>query len=238
MEFNFNEWIKTFQRNQEQYTPPRWEEAEPLTEEEKRIISHSIQQFQIGESSEGKNLIDAAKRFLENQQDQSYLEAIILFIKEEQRHAITLRTFMEHQGIPTIRKHWVDDVFRSLRRLAGLELSVVVLLTAELIAMVYYQALYDATQSQTLKQICKQILSDEEKHIAFQSTTLHKCWHHSHPLSVISWKMIRRILIYSTIGVVWCNHRSVLRAGGFSMGSFFRAVMEEYRRSYEQIHSQ
>lgn len=68
----------------------------------------------------------------------------------------------------------MDNVFRRLRRYASLEQSVIVLLTAEIIAKLYYKALQKSTKSEVLIDLCNQILSDEEKHVQFQSETLHK----------------------------------------------------------------
>ena len=43
---------------------------------------------------------------------------------------------MTFHGIDFIYEHWVDTIFRKLRNFAGLEHSVVVLITAEIIAAV------------------------------------------------------------------------------------------------------
>ena len=76
------------------------------------------------------------------------------------------------EGVGTVKKRWVDTVFRRLRNLAGLEVSVGVLLTAEIIAKVYYAALGKATRSQMLGRICERILRDEEAHVRFQAERL------------------------------------------------------------------
>ena len=100
------------------------------------------------------------------------METVKIFIKEEQDHALVLGQFMDMHSIEKIRKDGLDNIFRFLRKLAGLEGTVTVLLTAEIISMIYYQALRNATSSRTLRQICRQILIDEEMHLRFQSFTL------------------------------------------------------------------
>jgi hypothetical protein len=77
---------------------------------------------------------------------------------------------MESQGIPLVQRHWVDSVFRELRGLAGLELSLAVLVTAEIIAVPYYLALRTATGSPILKMICTRILEDEANHLRYQAS--------------------------------------------------------------------
>ena len=64
--------------------------------------------------------------------DPLFAGALEIFIKEEQQHSRYLAAFMESQSIPRLQKHWVDRVFRKLRGLAGLELSLTVLVTAEI----------------------------------------------------------------------------------------------------------
>ena len=64
-------------------------------------------------------------------------------------------------GIPRLSAHWLDGIFRRLRKLAGLEACAAVLVTAEVLAMAYYQALRDATRSQLLRSLCARILVEE-----------------------------------------------------------------------------
>src|SRR6476620_3746422 len=105
-----------------------------------RIFPPKPQTF-FGYNSEGKHLYSFAKRF----PDPGYLECIRLFIPEEQMHAKVLAKFMKKHDIPQIKNHWTDSVFRWLRKLAGIENTVRVLLVAEIIAKVYYKGLKQAT---------------------------------------------------------------------------------------------
>jgi len=134
-----------------------------LTTEEYNTIYQSIQQFQIGESSEGKYLMKAANEYLKDKSYNGYAEALKLFIQEEQRHARYLAYFMKVEDIPVIKKHWIDQIFRKLRRLASLKQSITVLLAAEIIATVYYEALKNVTNSKLLIDICNRLLLDEAK---------------------------------------------------------------------------
>jgi hypothetical protein len=79
---------------------------------------------------------------------------------------------MESQGIPLKRHDWTDQVFRHLRRLAGFELYLCVLITAELIGNVYYRALEVATGCQRLKVLCRTLVADELAHVGFESQLL------------------------------------------------------------------
>jgi hypothetical protein len=79
---------------------------------------------------------------------------------------MVLGRYMDKENIPKIREHWLVNIFRWLRKRAGLENTLTVLFTAEIISKVYYKALANATQSDILKKICTQILYDEDFHIA------------------------------------------------------------------------
>lgn len=157
--------------------------------------------------------------------------ALIDFIKEEQRHARDLGKFMRLQEIPLIHSHWVDNVFRKLRRHAGLELSVIVLITAEIIAKIFYKALEKSTKSIILTDICKQILNDEKMHIQFQSETLHKLAQNRSVIVNNISRQVHRFLFEGTLIVVWFQHKSVFKTGGYTLKSFYHECRQEFKFS-------
>ncbi len=163
--------------------------------------------------------------------EQDYYNAIVQFIREEQRHARDLARFMNRQEIPLIRDHWIDRVFRELRRFAGLELSIIVLITAEIIAKVYYKALKNSTNSRILRELCDQILLDEEKHVEFQSETLHKLGKARSKTVNDCIGLFHRGLLEGTLFIVWHQHKSVFKAGGYIFSNFFSVCRYEYKES-------
>jgi bacterioferritin (cytochrome b1) len=234
-EVNFAKWFDYFANNKLNLLAIRWDDAYVLTEDERKTITKSIQQFQLGENSEGKHLINSAKKYAARTGDHLYYDALIDFIKEEQRHAKDLARFMRLQGIPLVRNHWVDQVFRKMRRFAGLELSVIVLITAEIIAKVYYQALKQSTNSTILKDLCHQILRDEEKHVEFQSQTLRKLNAGRNQLVNGTGRLFHRVLLEGTLLVVWQQHSKVFIAGGYTFSQFLSACRHEFRESNRMI---
>lgn len=224
-------WKDYFRNNNLNLKVIDWNEDYKLTENERKTITKSIQQFQLGENSEGKYLINSAKKYAAKTQDHDYYDALVEFIREEQRHARDLAAFMRSQDIPIIRSHWVDGVFRKLRRFAGLELSVIVLITAEIIAKVYYRALKSCTNSKALIDLCEQILKDEEKHVEFQSESLRKLAVNRNRTVLRFSRFLHRVLLEGTLIVVWKQHEEVLRAGGYSFGSFCAACRKEFEES-------
>ena len=231
---DFSYWKNYFISNGAQFEDIDWNEPDHLTEKEKKLITTSLQQFQKGEQSEGKHLFSFAKTF----PDPLYLETIRLFILEEQTHAKVLGNFMDIEGIPRIRQHWVDDIFRRLRKLADLENTITVLITAEIIAKVYYKALKNATNSRLLKKLCDQVLNDEDQHIAFQSYTLNTFYGKKGRISKFFGRAWHQVLMTGTILIVWFGHRAVLKAGGYSFSIFFMETMLVFLESDKQIRKQ
>ena len=214
---SFRMWKGYFEKNQSHFSDIDWIADDNLSREEKNCISESIAQFQKGESSEGKHLFSHAKKYT----DPDYLECIKLFIREEQMHAKVLGKFMDKHKIPKIKNHWVDAIFRWLRKLAGMENTIVVLVTAEIIAKIYYNALKNATSSVLLKSICSQILKDEDHHISFQCHTIFKVSEKKKFISRLIRQTWHLILMLGTIMVVWMTHRDVLKKGGYYFSRFW-----------------
>ena len=135
---------------------------------------------------------------------------------------------MELAGIATIKKTWPDTVFRKLRQFADLEVSISVLITAEIIAKVYYPALREATHSPVLRTLCDQIIHDEAPHVEFQAQRLAilRKTRGSIPLRIRHG--LHRFLFLGTCLVVWYKHGRAFRAGGLGFRAFWRNCWREF----------
>ena len=225
------EWIAYFEDNKLRLLPQPWDDTYRLTPRETATILKSLQQFQLGESSEGNHLKAHAARYAERSGDADYPAALTLFIQEEQRHAASLGRFMVQQHLPLAHSNPVDGVFRLLRRVANLEMACVAMLTAEIIAVPYYTALHDATESPLLRQICRQLLRDEVQHLRFQTDNLARLRHGRSALVMALTRRMQRALFAVTLRVVWCGHQTVLRAGGLSAAKFRAVAWTRYQRT-------
>jgi hypothetical protein len=224
-------WLAHFHRNACRLLPIPWEAGADLADSDKAAITSSIQAFQLGESSQGRHLMRYAREWAERSGDADYLRAIRALIAEETRHANNLGRFMDLNGIDRIQRRWTDSVFRRLRNVAGtLEISIGVLVTAEIIAKVYYAALRDATKSEVLRTICDQILRDEYKHVEFQTEQLAIMRSNRSAAPLWMTLALHRILFVGTVIVVGWSHRRALARGGYSMGKFWAGCMHEFRR--------
>jgi len=199
-----------------------------LTAQERRLIAPSIATFQLGEQSAGATLQRAAERFAERRALASLPRIVELFILEEQRHAALLKHFMEDHGIALKHRDWTDSVFRQLRRIAGFELYLYVLLCAELIGKVYYRALEAATGCQRLKVLCRIMVCEELAHIGFESQLLLALRAERRAPLRLGLRIAHRTLVAGAAAVVWMTHRSVLRRAGYGPTSFLRSCLAHY----------
>lgn len=222
------EWCAYFRANDARPARIPWERGVTLTERERRAIARSVQTFQLGESGEGKHLFRVAEAWAAVSGDHDYVTALRLFVGEEHRHAADLGRFLDLARIPRLRRQWTDGLFRWLRHRAGLELSIAVLVTAELIAKVYYRALRDATSSPILRRLCERILRDEMAHVRFQCERLALLRQGRSRAAVSLRHVSQRALMGATCLVVWWTHAPALRAGGFGFTRFWRKVHREF----------
>lgn len=223
-------WLAYFQENQAALMPIPWDDPYQLAAEELATIQHSIQMFQLGESSEGTHLMRLARHYADQTGDRTWVQTIKLFIGEEQRHARDLGRFMTSQGIGCTQKHWTDDLFRKVRRMANLEVALRVLLTAELVATLYYPALGRVTRSPILQQLCRQIAHDEQQHVQFQGEAIAQL-RHRYPRGFAPLiDSLHRLFFYVTLLVVWVDHRPVLHHAGYTWTHFCRCACNELNR--------
>src|SRR5574341_694784 len=98
-------WIRYFHRNRSGLRQHPWNSSCRLSPTERERIANSLRVFQLGESSEGKHLLQATAAFASRSGDPGLLEAMRMFIAEEQRHARDLGRFLILEQIPLAEKH-------------------------------------------------------------------------------------------------------------------------------------
>src|SRR5947208_13244130 len=147
-------WREYFRCNAANLMRIPWELGVPLTTAEREAIGPSLQQFQLGESSDGCRFFELARAYAAASGDVQYFPALRRFIAEEQRHGRDLGRVLDLADIPRITHCWADCFFRFIRKRGGLEWSISILVTAEIIAQIYYIALRDATDSLVLRRLC------------------------------------------------------------------------------------
>lgn len=223
---NFTDVKTYFEANRAHPADLSWYDLYRLSPAELRAVRTSMQTFQRGEGTGGDHLLALATKWGEP----DYAAAMQLFIQEEEGHADMLGQFMAQQRIPRLETHWLHEIFRSLGRPLGLEHMVRVILTAEVVAAVYYRALRQATLSGLLRQICHRILHDEEMHLAFHCLAIQQWGRSRGRLSAWLWQQFYRGLMAGTALVVYAASYRTFRAGGYSLGRFSQTIAAEYAR--------
>jgi len=227
----YEPWRRHFNRNRSVSQTLPWTEPAGLAARERRVVARSIQQFQLGEWARGRGFMRRASAHPVLGSDPEWLPALQLFIAEEQEHSNILGQFLDRERITRLEAHWLDGIFRRLRKLAGLELCAVVLVTAETLAIPFYQALRDATHSPLLRAICVRILCDEAAHLKFQALTLGLI---RRPMGRKA-RAIRSIghvaMFHGTALLLWQQHHRVFRAAHWT----FRRCWSEASREFAML---
>ncbi len=215
-----------------------WNQQPKITKEEKEKILYSLKAWQLGETSDGRHLLAAASKYAASIGDADYVDAVKLFICEEQKHGSNLGKYIDVIGEKRVKKDWGDTLFRKIRYLnTSMELWTIAVIIVESAAQVFYQALHDATQCPLLKSICRDIIIDEAHHIKFQNERLSIIFQKKSFYSRVVSISFYSVLFFGTIHAVWYGHRKALKAGGVSKKDFMREMYYKFFRSMQVIHA-
>ncbi|HEU5136951.1 MAG TPA: hypothetical protein VFU13_17515 [Steroidobacteraceae bacterium] len=227
--FDWNYWLAEFEARVPRLIVARVPRDSVLTPEERVRIAESVGTFQLGEQSDGRTLLRFAREFGARHHCPELGRVTELFIREEQHHAAQLREFMLAHGIVLKQRNWTDSVFRHIRRLAGFETAVTILVTAEMVGFVYYRALGRATQNEYLRTICRQMCADEAIHLRYEAELLRALRGARPPWRRLLVESMHRSLLAVTALVVFREHRSVLAFSGHDARSFVTDCRSLYR---------
>lgn len=210
--------------------------APKITADEREAIKASLQAWQLGETSEGLHLISAATKYAHKIGDLPYIDAVKLFIKEEQKHGNNLGLYLDAINVPRVKKNWGDSLFRKVRYYnTSMEIWTVAVIVVESTAQIFYQSLKDATQCKLLKQICTDILIDEAYHITFQTERLAIILSGKSDFSRWWRSVAYKWFFTATCGLVWCGHRKLFKAGGVTFPSYRKKMGLKYRKTLKAV---
>ena len=207
----------------------------PLPDPVRRVVAASIATFQLGESGGGTRLKRYVLRAGPQQGLPGYAEAVACFVREEQSHGAMLARVVLHLRGTLLRKQWTNSVFRWLRNLVNLEFNIQVLLTAELIAEVYFGLLATRCQDPVVKVAARKILADEMKHLQFQREFLHSRLLRLSPLMRRLWRAQFHVIHRVTAAVVAWDHRHCLQAHGMTAHDFRRRAAASWTRFMRRL---
>lgn len=232
------EWIDYFRQNL-QRKRINWALQPAITAAEKNGVLHSMQAWQLGETSDGAHLLAAAKKYADKIGDDDYCDAVRLFIKEEQKHGNNLGRYLDLIGENRLSKNWGDTLFRKIRYFnTSMELWTLAVITVESTAQIFYQSLKDASNCALLQQICTDILIDEAAHIKFQQQRLQIIFSTKTTTQKIIRYQFYRLFYFSTILVVWMAHHKAFRAGGNTFTRYMRRMNRKFQKTIFQLYTQ
>ena len=231
-------WFEHFEKNLK-IGRINWETPYKLEENERAKIIKSLQAWQLGETSEGLNLLKAAKKYAAQNNDFIYPKAIELFIKEEQKHGNNLGKYLDLISEKRILNDWGDTLFRKIRHFnSNMELWTLTVITVESTAQIFYQSLKDATDCPLLTQICTDILIDEAYHVEFQKQRMLMIFEQKNNFSKFISYYFYKIFYFSTILTVWFAHKKVFVAGGNSFSKYFNKMKLKFDKTLGKVKKQ
>lgn len=229
------EWIGYFNENLMQQRID-WDLLPCISENEKSAILHSLQAWQLGETSDGAHLIHASTIYAKKIKDPDYVDAVKLFIKEEQKHGNNLGRYLDAINKPRIRSDWGDTLFRKIRYFnTSMEMWTLAVITVESAAQVFYQSLKNATGCILLKQICTDILIDEAYHIDFQKERMQVIFDSKSRISKSLTRYFYTLFFLATSSLVWFAHKKLFKAGGVGFKQYIRKMKFKYLKTLHRI---
>ncbi len=191
-----------------------------LPEPQRAALVRSLAIFQLGESGGGTRLRRYTRSIATLENLRGYQRAVDLFVAEEQSHAALLARVVAHLNGTLLQKQWTNSIFRWLRDLVNLEFNIQVLLTAELIAEVYFGLLAVRCNDPVVRTVARKLLRDEIGHLAFQREFLFERLRTLTPATQRLWRLQFQIIHRITAVVVAWDHRPALRSLGIRPADF------------------
>ena len=218
---NTQHWISHFEANtrlnHELQLP---DTACDLPEHVRSTLARSLAIFQLGESGGGTRLRRYTRSIASLENLKGYQRAVDLFVAEEQSHAALLARTVKHLRGTLLQKQWTNSIFRWMRDLVNLEFNIQVLLTAELIAEVYFGLLSLRCSDPVVQTVAKKLLRDEMGHLSFQRDFLFERLKTLTPAVQRLWRWQFQAIHYATTCVVSWDHRDCLRSLNVSPADF------------------
>lgn len=218
---NTQHWISHFEANTRLNHELQLPDARcELPENVRASVARSLAIFQLGESGGGTRLRRYTRNIAALENLKGYQRAVDLFVAEEQSHAALLARTVKHLRGTLLQKQWTNSIFRWLRDLVNLEFNIQVLLTAELIAEVYFGLLSLRCTDPVVQTVAKKLLRDEMGHLSFQRDFLFERLKTLTPAVQRLWRWQFQAIHFATACVVSWDHRDCLRSLNVSPADF------------------
>ena len=151
--------------------------------------------------------------------DETYREAIGLFVAEEGRHGKILADMLKELGAKKNHKSRTEQLFIYARRITGIRVKLLVLLIAELIGYSYYSKLINLLDECPAKAALDEIRNDEHDHLRFHLDFFRCTSRHSGITGLVG-ALFCLVIGLSSFTLVAVEHRAALACIGGDMWSF------------------
>ena len=206
--------------------------APRLDPERRRLLAASLAVFQLGESGEGR-IAHQIRHARISGIDDDYRAALRLFVAEEGRHGRILGQMVRALGGELLGHTWTEALFRRGRRLLGVRLKLLVLLAAEVVAVVFYGALVAGLPASPMRQALAEVVADEQLHLDFHVAFFQTQTGSRARRLGFSW-VWWTVALSACAAVAW-DHRRLLRALGTPLRSVVAASLQQIARVDDRV---
>lgn len=216
-----SDWLAYFLANKNSVRAVTWGGVGVDSEAQRRALATSLSHFQLGESGDGSRMRGLAAKYGEE-----YLQAVELFVKEENGHARLLAEGVAHLGGELTSKHWTETVFILLRHFLTLRVEVEVLATAEIIGLAFYEMVGERSKDEGVRAMCNIFLREEKKHLEFDADSivfLAGC------SPGFMFRLASFKVFVGAICAAWVDHGPTLRAYGYSFQDWWKRTYRLYQ---------
>lgn len=169
---SWTNWHQFFQDRAGAPTPPIDDHGLPEDAGLRRALARTFSVFQLGEAGEGR-IATEVRHFQGRSVDDAWRRSIPLWVREEGRHGRILGDCARALGGKPVAENWTNSLLVFGRRLLGLRLKLLVILSAEVIGITFYGLIADALPPSRIRTALYAIVEEEEDHLAFHSRFFH-----------------------------------------------------------------
>ena len=208
---SWKSWREYYENNRDRPLPELTSEGVPADAALRRALARSFAVFQLGEAGEGRIARQIHETELEGI-DADYRVALEHWVREEGKHGGLLGRCVKKLGGKEVAENWTNGLLIWGRRLAGVRLKLLVILSAEVVGIVFYGLIARALPPGSIPRALAYIAEEERAHLRFHATFFRS--QASTPLRRLVFGAAWWLVGLSACAVVVIDHARTLRSLG------------------------
>lgn len=226
---NYAHWIAYFQRNRLRRPEPDWDSPLFMADKKRRALAWSLAEYQLGDGGGPCRLIaHDAEKFRATAEE--VRQVVDLWFAEEREHSRLLTGAVRRLRGAFVETTFAFRLFCRVRRALGVQFEMLVLLIVEIVSTGYYRVIRRHAGDAPIEAMCRLILRDEARHIAFHHDRLVA----KYPEGVSrAWEIMFYLLGYACAAFLWFGHGRSFRTLGarpFELFGHVRAGLHVFLR--------